>query len=87
MSLDALPSLVSQALSLSVVLAMPAMVVSASVGLLVALFQAITSLQDSSMSHTLKLLAVSVTVIMTAPWAAQRVATFFERLLLSVFSS
>jgi type III secretion protein S len=87
MTSDVLPSLLSQALTLAVVLSMPAMVISAAVGLLVALFQAITSLQDSSVSQTLKLLAVSLTVIMTAPWAGQRVMAFFESLIQSVFTS
>lgn len=85
MGSDLLPSLVSQALLLCVTLAMPAMVVSAVVGLVVALCQAVTSLQDSSLGQTLKLLAVSITVLITAPWAGQRVLSFSEMLIQSVF--
>lgn len=74
--MDQLSSLVSQALWLIVSLSVPAIVVSAVVGLLVSLFQAVTSLQDSSVSQGIKLFCVGLTVVVAAPWGAQKVLAF-----------
>jgi type III secretion protein S len=86
MGYDNLLDLTSQALTMCAVLAMPAVVVSAVVGLLVSFVQAITSLQDSSISQGLKLLAVTVVVFIAAPWAGATLLRFAESLFNAVFS-
>jgi type III secretion protein S len=78
--------LTTQALMMCVVLSMPAVVVSAVVGLLVSFFQAITSLQDSSISQGIKLLAVTAVVFICAPWAGGTLMQFAENLLQAVFA-
>jgi type III secretion protein S len=75
----------SEALLLCLVLALPAVVVSAVVGLLVSFVQAITSLQDSSISQGLKLLAVGVVVFISAPWAASTLMRFSESVFVVLF--
>lgn len=77
--------LTTEALTMCVVLALPAVVVSAIVGLLVSFFQAITSLQDSSISQGIKLLAVAVVVMITAPWAGVTLLRYTENVLTAAF--
>ncbi len=79
--------LVSEALWLIVVLSLPSVLVSAGVGLLVSLFQAVTSLQDSSVSQGVKLFCVGVTVLVTAPWCAQKVLVFANMAIENIFRS
>lgn len=55
---------------------LPAVLVAALVGLLVAFGQAITSLQDQSISQCAKLVAVVVTLLVAAPWGASLVLGF-----------
>lgn len=83
--MEQIANLVSQALWLVVWLSLPAIVVSASVGLLVSLFQAVTSLQESSVVQGIKLFCVGLTVLLTAPWAAQKLVTFANAAILLTF--
>ncbi len=85
MTYEYIIQLTSEALMLCLVLALPAVVVSAVVGLLVSFVQAVTSLQDSSISQGIKLLAVTVVVLMAGPWAGSTLLRFSERLFTAVF--
>jgi type III secretion protein S len=85
MAFDVLVRMTSQALLLCLVLALPAVLVSAVVGLLVSFVQAVTSLQDSSISQGVKLLAVGVVVFISAPWAASTLMQFSESIFVALF--
>jgi type III secretion protein S len=85
MGYDAIVQMTSEALMMCVILSLPAVVVSAIVGLLVSFFQAITSLQDSSVSQGIKLLVVTVVIIIAAPWAGATLLRFSESILDALF--
>lgn len=85
MNYDYVLQLTSQALTMCLMLSLPAVVVSAVVGLGVSFFQAITSLQDSSISQGIKLLAVTAVVFMAAPWAGVTLLRFTESIFTAVF--
>ena len=53
---------------LVLVLSMPPIVVGSVVGLLFSLFQAITQLQEQTLSFGIKLIAVALTILATAGW-------------------
>ena len=76
----------STAMMLCLVVSLPAVVVAALVGLVVSFLQAVTSLQDSSISHSIKLVAVSVTVMLAAPWGASAVLQFARGVMTSIFA-
>ncbi|WP_140636086.1 type III secretion system export apparatus subunit SctS [Methylibium rhizosphaerae] len=77
--------LTSEALMMCLMLSLPAVAVSAIVGLLISFVQAVTSLQDSSISQGIKLLAVTVVVAVCAPWAGSTLLRFAESLLAAMF--
>ena len=87
MNYDVVVQLTSEALMMCVLLSLPAVVVSALIGLIVSFFQAITSLQDSSISQGIKLLAVTGVVVVTAPWAGSTLMKFSENLFTAVFQN
>ncbi len=87
MGFDVILRLASEALMLCVVLSLPAVAASALVGLLVSFFQAITSLQDQSISQGIKLLVVALVVILSAPWAASTLMRFSESLFIAIFTT
>lgn len=77
--------LTSEALMMCLMLSLPAVAVSAIVGLLISFVQAVTSLQDSSISQGIKLLSVTVVVAICAPWAGSTLLRFAENLLAAMF--
>lgn len=85
MGYDNVIDMTSQALLMCLLLSLPSVVVSAVVGLLVSFIQAITSLQDQSISQGLKLLAVTIVVFVSAPWAGSTMLRFSEALLRAIF--
>ncbi|MDY0220895.1 MAG: type III secretion system export apparatus subunit SctS [Desulfobacterium sp.] len=58
----------SKAMYLVLIISMPPIVVGSLVGLLFSLFQAITQLQEQTLSFGIKLIAVALTILATAGW-------------------
>ncbi len=76
MELDNIIQITMQGILLCLYLSLPVIVVSAGVGLLVSFIQAVTSLQDASISYGIKLFAVVITLILVAPWASSQLLRF-----------
>ena len=57
-----------QGLLLILVLSMPTIAVASVVGVLFGLFQALTQIQEQTLSFAVKLIAVGVTLALTARW-------------------
>lgn len=87
MEYDNIIRLTSEALLLCLMVSLPAVLVSAVVGLLISFAQAITSLQDQSISQGTKLFAVVITLLVAAPWGASVVLRFAESLITTALSS
>jgi type III secretion protein S len=87
MNHESIVQLTSEALMLCLLLSLPAVAVAAIVGLMVSLVQAVTSLQDQAISQGVKLIAVTITVAMTAPWVGNTILRFTERLMGAMFLS
>lgn len=75
-----------QAMYLVLMLSMPPIVVASVVGLMLSLFQAITQLQEQTLSFGVKLIAVCITLFLTADWFGAELLRFgqeiFERFYL-----
>lgn len=67
-----------EALVLSIAIALPILLVAAIVGLLVAALQAATQIQDPTISHLPRVLAVAAALALLAPWMGKEIATFAE---------
>ncbi|SAI69967.1 type III secretion protein [Bordetella ansorpii] len=61
-------SYMTQALYLVLWLSLPPIAVAAIVGTLFSLFQALTQIQEQTLSFAVKLIAVFATLLLTAPW-------------------
>lgn len=81
MDFDNIVNLTSHAMILCLLVSLPVVLVSAVVGLLVSFVQAITSLQDQAISQGAKLIAVVVTLLISAPWGASLVLGFARQAL------
>lgn len=69
-----------QTLVLVAVLALPAVITSALVGLLVGFLQAITQVNDVSISQAAKLMATLAVLLVTVRWMGHELVTFTEQL-------
>lgn len=85
MDLDNLVQLTSRAMLLCLMVSLPVVVVAALVGLLISFLQAITSLQDQSISQAAKLVAVVLALLISAPWGASLVLGFARQALDAAF--
>jgi type III secretory pathway component EscS len=78
------PGLLEQAqnaLLLSLAVALPILGVAALVGLFVAAFQAASQIQDPTIAHLPRLLAVVAALAALGPWMGAQIAAFAERML------
>ena len=71
-SVDILRDLVSTALTVS----SPILMVAVSVGVVVSLLQAITSIQEASLAFIPKVTAIGVTMVVVAPWILRTLMDF-----------
>jgi type III secretion HrpO family protein len=69
-----------EALLLSIAVALPVVAVAALVGLLMAVLQAATQIQDATLAHLPRLLAVAVALAVVGPWMGRQIAAFAARI-------
>jgi type III secretion HrpO family protein len=65
-----------QALLVVVAVSLPVLAVAAVVGFVVAAVQAATQVQDPTLSHLPRLLAVAAALVVLAPWMGHELAAF-----------
>ncbi len=69
-----------EALKTALLVAGPALVVSLVVGLLISVFQVVTSLQDQTIAFVPKVVAVMMVVALSFPWMLQVMLRFTTRM-------
>lgn len=74
-------SLTYQALILILLLSGPPIIISMILGLMVAIFQAATQIQEQTLSFTVKLFAVIFTIIFLGGWLGAQVLQFANTIL------
>ena len=65
-----------ESIRVSLLVAAPMLAVALAVGLLTSLFQAVTSIQEMTLSSIPKLLAVATVLILLGPWMLQHLVDF-----------
>ncbi len=74
-----LASLAQEALLLAIAVSLPVVGVAALAGLLVAIFQAATQVQDMTIAHLPRLVVVAVALAIAGPWMGAQIAAFAAR--------
>ena len=82
MNLDTATELVRQTLVLALVVSAPMLVIGLVVGIVVSLFQAVTQIQEQTLTFIPKIVAMVAAAIVLMPWIAHRIleytATMFQ---------
>uniref|UniRef100_A0A832GN43 Flagellar biosynthetic protein FliQ n=1 Tax=Caldimicrobium thiodismutans TaxID=1653476 RepID=A0A832GN43_9BACT len=77
-------TLAKEAIKLSLLLAAPLLITALVVGLAISIFQAVTQIQEMTLTFVPKILAMVLVVFLTLPWFLKKLTTFTENLILNI---
>jgi flagellar biosynthesis protein FliQ len=84
MNQDTVVNLATQAMILALKIAGPVLLLGLIIGLLVSIFQAVTSIQEQSLSFIPKIVGVAVLIVVLGPWMLGQIVSYAQNLYLSI---
>jgi flagellar biosynthetic protein FliQ len=84
MDADTVVSVGRQAMEVTILLAAPILLASLAVGLLIAMFQAATQINEMTLSFVPKLMVVALVMMTAGPWMLRQITGFTQRLVENV---
>jgi flagellar biosynthetic protein FliQ len=84
MNQDTVINLATQAMMLALKIAGPLLLMGLIIGLLVSIFQAVTSIQEQSLSFIPKIVGVAVLIVVLGPWMLNQLVTYAQNLYMSI---
>ena len=84
MNQDTVVNLATQAMSLALKVAGPLLLVGLVIGLVVSLFQAVTQIQEQSLSFIPKIIGVAVLIVILGPWMLNQLISYAHNLYNSI---
>ena len=84
MTPEILVSFAKEAIMLTILLSLPMLGLGLIVGLVVSIFQAVTSIQEMTLMFVPKIIAVFLGLIFFAPWMLEKITTYTERLFVNI---
>ncbi len=72
------------AIEITLFLALPILGVGLVIGLLVSLFQAVTSIQDATLVFVPKLVVVLLAVLFLSPWMMRKMLSYTEQIIVNL---
>ena len=84
MNQDTVVNLAAQAMSLALKVGGPLLLVGLAVGLVVSIFQAVTQIQEQSLTLIPKIIGVAVVVILLGPWMLGQLVSYTAALYTAI---
>ena len=84
MTQDDVVSLVVDAMSVSLKIALPVLLVALVVGLAVSIFQAVTQIQEQTLTFIPKVAAMAVVIVVAGPWMLGQIVSYTQNLYESI---
>jgi len=84
MTPDMVVGIAKDAIEMTLYLSLPIMGVALIVGLVVSLFQAVTQMQEITLTFVPKIVAVMFSILFLTPWLLQKMVFYAERLLVGL---
>lgn len=81
MDFDSVVTLARNSFGLAFLISSPVLITGIVVGLIVGIFQAVTQIQDQTISFVLKILSMSIVFILFLPWIIGKIVDFSHELL------
>lgn len=80
MTVEGVAEIASRALALIIKVSMPVLLVSLCIGLLVSIFQTVTSIQEQTLTFVPKIIGIFVALILLGPWMMNSMVEFMAQL-------
>lgn len=84
MGFDAYSDITNQAIKVAVMISSPMLIGALLMGIMVSLFQAVTQINEQTLSFIPKILVIVGALSICAPWMADTLTTFTRDLILSI---
>ena len=84
MNQDTVVNLATQAMTLGFEVAGPILLVGLVIGLAVSLFQAVTQIQEQSLSFIPKIVGLALVIIILGPWMLDKLINYVTNLYMSI---
>jgi flagellar biosynthesis protein FliQ len=84
MDTDTVVTLATQAMSLALKISIPLLGVGLIVGVLISIVQAVTSIQEATLSFIPKVLAMAAVLVVGGPWMLNQLLSYTSELWLSI---
>jgi flagellar biosynthetic protein FliQ len=84
MNQDTVVSLATQAMALALKVAGPMLLAGLVIGLVVSIFQAVTSIQEQSLTFIPKIVGVAALMVLLGPWMLDQLIGYAQNLYLSI---
>jgi flagellar biosynthetic protein FliQ len=84
MDQDTVVNLATQAMTLAVEIAGPILLVGLVIGLIVSIFQAVTSIQEQSLSFIPKIVGLAALIVILGPWMLGQLVSYAQNLWVSI---
>jgi len=73
-----------QAVEITLMLAMPMLGLGLVVGLMISIFQAVTQIQEMTLTFIPKILAVMTALVIFSPWMLEKITTYTKILIINI---
>ncbi len=77
-------SIGKNAMEVALLLSMPILVISLVAGLMVSVFQAVTQIQEMTLTFIPKIVAVAISLIFLAPWMTKLIVNYTTQLYMAI---
>ncbi len=77
-------TLAKSAIQLTLFLSAPLLITALVVGLAISIFQAVTQIQEMTLTFVPKILAMVLVIFLTLPWFLKKLTAFTENLILNI---
>jgi len=84
MNTDKVIMLGTDALYMILEVSMPMLVVALAVGVMISLFQAVTQIQEMTLTFVPKIVAVFVVIVIAAPWYVEKMVSYTKGIFLMI---
>jgi len=84
MNQDTVVNLATQAMTLALKIAGPLLLVGLAIGVTVSIFQAVTSIQEQTLSFIPKIVGVAVVIVILGPWMLDQLVSYVQNLYASI---
>jgi flagellar biosynthesis protein FliQ len=84
MTRDTVINLTVEAMELALKIGLPLLLAGLAVGLVISVFQAVTQIQEQTLTFIPKILATAAVLIVAGPWMLDQLVIYAEELYLSI---